>query len=112
MARLESGEYGGQCVKYAGMTYFGKSFGVDYAREVYDASTVRKLNGPKSGCIACWGDGSGHVGVVEVWDSKTKTMTYSDSNRNWDEIVHRDEGITEEKMKKIASGFQGYVEFK
>ena len=109
---MKDGEYGGECVTYAGMTYFGKRFGVDYANQVYNASTVRKLTGPKSGCVACWSKGNGHVGVVESWDSKTKTMTYSDSNRNWDHIVHRDEGITEAEMKKIAGGFQEYVEFK
>lgn len=45
-------EYGGECVTYAGMTYFEKGFNVNVAAEVYNASTVRKLSGPKLQCIA------------------------------------------------------------
>lgn len=110
--KLNPGDRGGECVAYAGMTYFGKRFGVLLAKDAYYASTVTQLSGPESGCVACWGNGDGHVGVVEYWDSRNKTMTFSDSNRARDGLVQRDYNMTEEDMKAITSGFQGYVKFK
>lgn len=49
--KFEDGAYGGECVTYAGMTYFGKRFNVDVAAEVYDASTVRKLSGDRKSVV-------------------------------------------------------------
>lgn len=108
---LNTGDWGGQCVKYAGETYFGKKFGVMKAAEVWNASTVTQLSGPQSGCVAVWTGGDGHVGVVESYTSKDK-LTFSDSNRNWDELVVKDVNISQKTMEGIRSGFKGYVKFK
>lgn len=101
-----------ECVAYANQ-YFGSNVrgnGCDW----YDnaATTQCKL---QSGCVACWKGGSGgygHVGVVESYDSKSKTMTYSDANYKGDGKVITRNGITESEMKKLFGSsytFQGYV---
>lgn len=108
---------GGQCVIYAG-SYFGETFGVQTAAQIWTANTVRQLSGPKSGCCAVWTGGSGgagHVGVVESWNSTSQTMTFSDSNYDGDEIVYRNTGISQSTMKGYFGSsytFKGYVEFK
>lgn len=111
----ETGDRGGQCVSYAGFGYFGKKFGILFAREAFNARTVVKLKEPQAGCIACWGGGAGHVGVVESWDPVTKLMTYSDSNRKLDEKIIRNKGITVKTMQGYmgkSHPFQGYVKFR
>lgn len=117
--KFEDGAYGGECVTYAGMTYFGKRFNVNVAAEVYNASTVRKLSGPKSQCIACWSGGptgAGHVGVVETWYPDTETMDYSDSNFVMGEYkIKNRPNIPRTELEDICGSdftFQGYVEFK
>lgn len=112
-----TGDYGGQCVIYVN-NYFGKKLGVMTAAEVWTTSNVNQLSEPMSGSIACWSGGSkgyGHVGVVESWSRKSKTMTFSDSNRSGDELVIKNKKITEETMKGFfgpSYTFQGYVKFK
>ena len=108
---------GGSCVIYAG-DYFGKKFGVTYAYQIATASTVTKLPGVQAGCCAVWSGGSqghGHVGVVESWNSTSKTMTFSDSNYDGDNRVYRNTGISESTMKGYFGSsftFEGYFKFK
>lgn len=101
-----------QCVAYANQCFSSsvKGNGCDWYNNT--ATTQVTL---RSGCVACWKGGSnsyGHVGVVESYDSKSKTMTYSDANYNGDGKVITRKGITEAAMKKLFGStytFQGYV---
>ena len=117
--RPKNGETGGSCMKYAGEHCFGKLFGQDIAKDIYNKDkthTGAALPYSKSKtmftppCCIVWGNGdAGHVGVIE--SKSGSTYTFSDSNRNWDNKVKVESGLTEQQIKDKVSSFLGYVQF-
>lgn len=123
--RPKNGEYGGQCVLYAGMKCFGIKFGANTAKDIWTNTKTniggplpyKKFNSmPDPPCCIVWGNGAaGHVGVIEsvTGSGEDKRYCFSDSNRAFNEIVKVNTNLTENQIKAIASkaAFLGYVQF-
>jgi hypothetical protein len=111
----KTGDHGGQCVAYAKATLNPKSCITGNANTGYGNTEYCIKTRLKSKVAACWRGGAGgygHVGVVESYDPKTKTMLYSDSNYREDEKVIVRPKLTEAEMKKLFGPtyvFQGYI---
>lgn len=123
--RPKNGQYGGQCVAYAGVSCFGVRFGANTARDIwYNTITntgealpyTTSSEMPSPPCCIVWENTTaGHVGVIESssGSGSNKTYTFSDSNRypKNGEKVQVLTNQSEEDIKGLLPNFLGYVQF-
>lgn len=123
--RPKAGENGGQCVAYAGVSCFGVRFGAYTAKDIWynkvtntgGALPYKRYNTmPSPPCCIVWDIyEDGHVGVIESSSGtgSNKKYTFSDSNRDFDEIVRVEENIDFDTLTSIIKNGEvlGYVKF-